>query len=413
MRLRELCCLIALLATLQAASVADADTWRPATTQKYTSMDGVWRLTVEPRRLESPLAYFRDEVDGEARPGGVAGDAQASAVGTLERCVDGRCRRAWRRDLRNDVAPVEAVVTNGGRVMTLDNWHRVGFGTQAVVLYDTTGTPIADYALIDILPKGYVMALPHSVSSMFWRGKPRVLADGERIAIPLVVPSMAAEDEDEEDTQYVDLVFDMATGHIARPPAAQWAPALREANLALAKRRQEAAEAHARILAPLTAPVAEEDREWHGYLIDAFYRLDPAWEDTHPTTRVLGTRSSDDDARSVRLLRESLRGAEGDNGVLMLAARSQDSLVALLEEEAQAMTSTSLKGPRIYLALDDAHFARVKPLLTSRGATLIQLDPGKPITQREETRARAEQMSRVYGEDTDVLFAWPEPPARP
>ena len=153
----------ALLSVTLVAGPAFADQWLPASTKQYVSADGAWRLTVEPRPITSPLRYFQDQVASKPRPGGLPGQSQTSAIGTMERRVNGTWQRVWQKPLRNTVAPVTAIALPGGAAMTLDNWHSMGFGPDAVVLYNQQGVAVAAYALTDFLPKPYVQALPRTV----------------------------------------------------------------------------------------------------------------------------------------------------------------------------------------------------------------------------------------------------------
>ncbi len=153
--------------------IASADSWLPATRKEYLSADRQWRLQVEPRPLTGAGAYFEDAVAGKAKPGGLEDDPQDSAVGTMAHQVGGQWQTVWRKPLRNDVAPVDVVVLSGGAFMTLDNWHSMGYGRDAVVLYNASGEPSGHYALVDFLPADYVKVLPRSVSSLQWRGTAR------------------------------------------------------------------------------------------------------------------------------------------------------------------------------------------------------------------------------------------------
>jgi len=401
MRLRDLSGLTLSVAVVLVTPAAQADSWRLPTTTHYTSADGTWRLTVEPRALSNQGAYFRDQLDRKEKPGGVDGDAQTAAIGTMERCVDGVCRRTWQRNLLNDVAPVEAIVTNEGRVMTLDNWHSMGFGPHAVVIYDTSGASVATFALTDFLPKGYVMALPYSVSSMHWRDEARALAGGTRIAVPVVVPSDAA-DAFDEDTEYVDVVFDTVTGHATRPPAREWARAVQQAKVKLAAIREEAAAEHRRFVAPLHAPAPSDADGWFAYLREAFLRLDDGEKERPPTIKVLHQPGTTSAADSDRRMRAALRGARGDGGALVLGSPSPEALAALLDDMAGELSPRALTGARLYLALDDARFAHASTRLGALGATLIQVDPAKTIPQRKERLADFEGLAAIP--DDDALF---------
>jgi hypothetical protein len=382
MPLRDLCRLALLLTTLQATMVANADTWRPATTQTYTSSDDAWQLTIEPSVSSDQGAHVGDQTAGEDRSGEVANDARTSARGTMEHCIGGRCRRAWQHHLLNDVAPVSVLVTDSGYVMTLDNWVSMGFGPHAVVLYDPAGSLIAKYALVDFLPREYVMALPRSVSSLHWRDSPRIDRDGIRIVVPVVVPSEGAEEEDDTHTQFVDVVFDPRDGSVALPAPEVWMPAQKEAATALATQRALLADELEQAIVPLLPPDSREPLDWHVYLREAFSRLDED-EAGFPATFVVPSPADPGYAKEVGRLHARLQDAKARD-VIMLGALSQDTLLDLLKQEAASFHPGMRAWPRLYLLLDAERFAQASALLAPSGATLIQLDPARAIPQRAD-----------------------------
>ena len=70
--------------------------------------------------------------------------------------------------LFNPVAPVEFFVSDGGRLVTVDNWHNVGYG-NVVSIYDSKATLIRTYQLSGLFEIGEIKNFPHSVSSIHWR----------------------------------------------------------------------------------------------------------------------------------------------------------------------------------------------------------------------------------------------------
>eukprot|EP01035_Chromulina_nebulosa_P009054 gene9054-12233_t len=77
------------------------------------------------------------------------GDGKVIAQGWLERRdAAGHWSTVWRKPLVNDVSPVSALVANdGGHVVTFDNWHSMGFGDDAVVIYGPDGAVVRAMAL--------------------------------------------------------------------------------------------------------------------------------------------------------------------------------------------------------------------------------------------------------------------------
>lgn len=70
--------------------------------------------------------------------------------------------------LRNPVAPVDALMSNAGYLITFDNWHNAGYG-QVVAIYGQRGAVIASYELEQLYPTERIPQLPNSVSSRWWR----------------------------------------------------------------------------------------------------------------------------------------------------------------------------------------------------------------------------------------------------
>jgi hypothetical protein len=70
--------------------------------------------------------------------------------------------------LLNPVAPIEFFVTDRGLLITLDNWHNMGYG-KVVAFYSPEGKPIRAYALSDLFTQSEIDGFRHSISSIWWR----------------------------------------------------------------------------------------------------------------------------------------------------------------------------------------------------------------------------------------------------
>jgi hypothetical protein len=206
---------------------ATADTWSPPGTCAYFSADRSWRLTVIPRDIESPLAYFQDKVDGREPAGAVPADRREKARGVMEHWEKGQWRVVWDKPLLNEVSPVDAIVSSSGQAVTFDNWHSVGYGPDAVVIYDAQGKVVRALALDDFLPENYIRALPRSVSSIHWGGEHCMTADDKRVVLRVVVPSVQYRGDAKR--QYVDVEVELASGRIIAPSGPAWVGALARA----------------------------------------------------------------------------------------------------------------------------------------------------------------------------------------
>lgn len=128
-----------------------ADEWLAPTPKAYTSSRGAYRLTVFPR--EPP-------------------DGQTKCEAVLERLEGNEYRRLWRKPLANDVSPVSALVSDkDGGFVTFDNWHSMGWGENAIVIYDGAGQLKRKLALTALMSKEEFERLPRSVSSIWWSGQ--------------------------------------------------------------------------------------------------------------------------------------------------------------------------------------------------------------------------------------------------
>jgi hypothetical protein len=73
--------------------------------------------------------------------------------------------------LPNPIAPVEALLSNAGLLITFDNWHNVGYG-KAVVIYNARGSVVRSYELEQLFAAEKVSQVPASESSRWWRCAP-------------------------------------------------------------------------------------------------------------------------------------------------------------------------------------------------------------------------------------------------
>ena len=77
-------------------------------------------------------------------------------------------RLAATASLINPVEPVAFFVTDQGVLITLDNWHNMGYG-KVVALYTAEGKPIRAFELSDLFMKSEIDGFRKSVSSIWWR----------------------------------------------------------------------------------------------------------------------------------------------------------------------------------------------------------------------------------------------------
>jgi hypothetical protein len=87
-------------------------------------------------------------------------------------------------NLLNPIAPVDCFVSDQGHLITLDNWHNMGYG-EVIAFYDRNGAVIKKYQLENLFPASLVDKISMSVSSRRWRSEPvRFINDQQELNVP-------------------------------------------------------------------------------------------------------------------------------------------------------------------------------------------------------------------------------------
>lgn len=164
-----------------------ADTWLLPVEKKYCSENKKFCLKVQPKKLESQLAYFEDKVDGKENAGA---DKQAK-TNYCKGIFYSRGKKLWKIQLDNEVSPVSVIVSNDGDyVITFDNWHGTGYGDNVVAIYNgENGTLIKKLSLSDFLTESDIYSLPHSTSSIQWSGEHQINYEKNQLVLKVVKPS--------------------------------------------------------------------------------------------------------------------------------------------------------------------------------------------------------------------------------
>ena len=205
-------CLLFAAALLACVPRALADSWALPTPQKYYSANRRYYVEVIPRVLESQLKYFEDKVEKKEPAGSRPGVGNNYCRGVFYRQREGGSyEKVWEGRLSNDVAPVAALVSDGGEyVATFDNWHSVGFGDDVVVIYGPGGKLVKKFALTDIAPT--TSRFPRSVSSIFWGGKHYI----DERSLQLVLKVLSEWSPQQEEGVYTDVRVDLRTGELVK-----------------------------------------------------------------------------------------------------------------------------------------------------------------------------------------------------
>ncbi len=95
-------------------------------------------------------------------------------------------KELWCKPLINEWSPVNAFVANSGKtVVTLDDWYTLGYGENALVVYDSLGNVAKRYSLEALLTPQQIERAPHTVSSIWWRETAWFENDDSTLAIQL------------------------------------------------------------------------------------------------------------------------------------------------------------------------------------------------------------------------------------
>ncbi len=373
---------------LFAASPAFADSWLPAERRSYLSPDKAVRLTVVPRGLKNQLAYFTDKVDGQ-EPAGQRHDGEPRALGILERRSGKAWNKIWEAPLVNDVAPVHALVANGGgHIVTFDNWHSAGFGDNVVVIYRGDGSLVRTMKLTDILPEDYVRALPTSVSSMWWGGEHVLSRGGRQVVLKVVVPSGRGS-IGTPPLGYVDVKIDLETGTVAPLEGPAWVRAMAAAAPLTARSKAEEANWRTRLIAPLARPSGTDEHDWRRYLYQAVQRLAPASAHVgFDTVWILPETGAQQFAQRAKEIQEVFTGWDEKSDLAFASPSDPKALARMLTESARAAPAGRLAGSRVFVALPPALAEGVRSALSPTGATVFVFDPAVPIPQRAEALSK-------------------------
>jgi TonB family protein len=118
------------------------------------------------------------------------------------------------------VSPVDLAISDrGDYIVTLDNWHRMGYGDSVVVIYRSDGRVVRQFALDELVTESDIRHLKRSVSSIWWRDEYRI--DSAAGQLVLLVSS-ALVDLPPQWARTQELRIDLATGNALKPVQRLW-----------------------------------------------------------------------------------------------------------------------------------------------------------------------------------------------
>jgi hypothetical protein len=182
---------------------------------RFWAEKDAYYFEVVPRPIRSVEAYRLDLEAGTPHAGAIDGREPGFARGTLYKKIGKEgFERVWSIRLLNDVAPVSALVSRSGAyVVTFDNWHRVGFGHDVVVIYGPGPTLVRRFALEDLAAPKDIARFPASDSSRWWGAGHFIDEKRGQLVLRLVSSGGTPEQRARYDKQ---IRIDLATGAIAK-----------------------------------------------------------------------------------------------------------------------------------------------------------------------------------------------------
>lgn len=168
--------ILMVVAVLACATPAWADSWTTPMVREVFSASRDHFVRVTPGESWGDTVGFKGSAKG-----------RYAAAAWYARAGDGSYKPSATVTLSNPVAPVEFFVSDGGRLITLDNWHNRGYGV-AVAVYAPNGQTVASYKLADLFTEKEIEAFSHSVSSIHWHDRPAYINQDQKTFYLMVKP---------------------------------------------------------------------------------------------------------------------------------------------------------------------------------------------------------------------------------
>ena len=159
---------VALIALATVQPHPRADSWPSPQVKEVFSASRDWFVRVTPGLSIGETVGFAGAAKGK----------HATAE-FYRRAPDRSYQLSREISLANPVAPVLFLVTDRGYLVTLDNWHNMGYG-KAVASYAPDGRTVVAVELKDMFPPADIATFRTSVSSIWWRTETAYVRDGQQ-----------------------------------------------------------------------------------------------------------------------------------------------------------------------------------------------------------------------------------------
>ena len=172
---------ISFVLLMLATPQARADDWAAPLTREVFSASREYFVRVVPGKSLGDTYGFASQEKGPY--------ARAEFY---RRSQDRSYRLVAEESLLNPVAPLEFLVADNGHLVTLDNWHNVGYG-KVVAIYDARGKLIRAYELRELFDAEEIKRFPHSMSSIHWRNGTLYIRQDQTTALVTVASGTGAD----------------------------------------------------------------------------------------------------------------------------------------------------------------------------------------------------------------------------
>jgi hypothetical protein len=147
---------VTLMVLVVLASSVRADQWLRAEVREQSSPNGQFSIRVVPGDSLGDVVGFSGSPKGKF------------ATAEWYKSTNGNREKLRTITLLNPVAPVDFLVTDFGALITLDNWHNLGYGNMLVV-YSPSGEVVKKYSLGELYSNRDILQFARSASSVLWR----------------------------------------------------------------------------------------------------------------------------------------------------------------------------------------------------------------------------------------------------
>jgi hypothetical protein len=344
--MQRLARVLAVLFALSIPMSARADTWMPPEKRAYTSSDGSTRVVITP---------------------GASAHAMAEVfVGK---------QRVRTITLVNDVAPVRALIANGGRyLVTFDNWYGEGYGPDVIVIYGANGQHIRSLALEEVLPKAWLPHVDRSISSREWGHDHALLPDGATLELHVAFPGRCS-----GDPEFVPVRVRLSDG-VVQAGGPQWEAALARVQVLERERLARWEALRVERAKQLLPPSGNSVDAWRDYLMEMRARLSDASKRPY-SGAVLQTAKGGLPSDSAKGIAQDLKYYEdiGIGGDFIFVSPDSHALARVLARQLGKRSRDAMKNAHVAFVGDASDRDLVVAAAVKSGAQIEWIDVAVPV----------------------------------